>query len=144
MTEEEFLELAEEAEDGTRRDPSSGKFKPGQSGNMKGRPKGAAKSHTINDEDREFYGTDSRLFLERALARATTFEEGLKYAKELRMLQHPSLQSVQTQVDNYHTITLTWDFGSATNQVEHKPTREKVLEHVGKAIIQKEANENDG
>lgn len=83
-------------------------FKPGQSGNPGGRPKGTFSSDKINEEDREYYVTDSRKFLERALLRAKTWEEGLKYAKELRMLQHPSLQSVQTRADNTHTITLRW------------------------------------
>ncbi len=83
-------------------------FKPGQSGNPKGRPKGTITSDKINDEDREYYGTDSRKFLERALLRAKSFEEGLKYAKELRLLQHPSLQSIQTRTDTTHTLTLRW------------------------------------
>lgn len=83
-------------------------FKPGQSGNLRGRPKGSISTDKITDEDREYYGTDSKKFLERALLRAKTFEEGLKYAKELRMMQHPSLQSVQTRTDTTHTLTLRW------------------------------------
>lgn len=84
-------------------------FKPGQpSANPAGRPKGSISSDKVHDDDREYYGTDSRKFLERALLRAKTWEEGLKYAKELRMLQHPSLQSVQTRNDNVHTLTLRW------------------------------------
>lgn len=97
------------------------KFKPGISGNPRGRPKGTIKSDNINDDDRDYYGTDSRKFLERALLRAKTWEEGLKYAKELRMLQHPSLQSVQTKTDTVHTITLRW------SRPEELPSNEKNL-----------------
>lgn len=83
-------------------------FKPGQSGNLRGRPKGTITSDKITDEDRAYYGTDSKKFLERALLRARTWEEGLRFAKELRMMQHPSLQSVQTRTDTTHTLTLRW------------------------------------
>lgn len=82
-------------------------FKPGQSGNPKGRPK-KINHDAITEEDREYFGTDSRKFLERALLHAQTWEEGLKYAKELRALQHASLQAVQTKIDKTHTITLRW------------------------------------
>lgn len=87
---------------------NDGRFKPGQSGNLKGRPKGSFNTDRITEEDRAYYGTDSRKFLERALLRAKSFEEGLKYAKELRMMQHPSLQAIQTKTDTTHTITLRW------------------------------------
>ncbi|MBA4259146.1 MAG: hypothetical protein C0446_08275 [Chitinophaga sp.] len=130
MTENEFLN--DEPRD------ESGRFKSGQSGNPKGRPKGTQTSRAITEEDRKFYGTDPRLFFERGLARATTFEEGLKYARELRMLQYPP--PTQTQTNNYHTITLAWDFGSATNQVDNKATKEKVLEYVGQAIQKQETS----
>jgi len=83
-------------------------WKPGESGNKRGRPKGTISSDKISEEDREYYGNDSRKFLERALLKARTWEEGLKYARELRALQHASLQSVQTKTDSTHTITLRW------------------------------------
>lgn len=90
---------------------ASTKFKPGQSGNLKGRPKGTKKrgfGAVITDEDRAYYATDSRRFLERALLRAHTWEDGLKIARELRALQHASLQAIQTKTDTTHTITLRW------------------------------------
>lgn len=99
----EFEELRNELEE--KRDHL---FKPGQSGNLKGRPKGSISTDKIADEDREYFGTDSKKFLERALFKAKTWEQGLKYAKELRMMQHPSLQSVQTRTDTTHTLTLRW------------------------------------
>lgn len=83
-------------------------FQPGQSGNKAGRPKGTVSSDKITEEDREYYGTDSRKFLERALLRARTWEEGLRIAKELRALQHASLQAIQTRTDTTHTILLRW------------------------------------
>lgn len=83
-------------------------FKQGVIANPHGRPKGTTTSDKIQEEDRNFYGTDSKKFLERALLKARTWEEGLKFAKELRLLQHPSLQSIQTRVDNVNTITLRW------------------------------------
>ena len=36
------------------------------------------------------------------------WEEGIKIAKELRALQHASLQAIQTKTDTTHTITLRW------------------------------------
>ena len=96
-------------------------FKPGQSGNSKGRPKGTLTSDKITDEDREYYGLDSKKFLERALLRAKTWEEGLKYARELRAMQHASLQAIQTRSDTTHTITLRW------SKPEELPSNEKSL-----------------
>ena len=86
------------------------KFQPGQSGNPNGRPKGSGSPNglKISDEDRAYFGEDSRKFLERALLRAKTWEEGLKIAKELRALQHASLQAIQTKTDTTHTIMLRW------------------------------------
>ena len=100
-------------------------FKPGQSGNPAGRPKGAKTRQTlaskINEEDRDYFGYDSRKFLERALLRASTWEEGLKIARELRALQHASLQAIQTKTDTTHTITLRW------STPEELPSNEKSL-----------------
>lgn len=86
------------------------KFQPGVSGNPAGRPKKIAtgSSGKITQEDRDYYGSDSRKFLERALLRAKTWEEGIKIARELRALQHASLQAIQTKTDTTHTITLRW------------------------------------
>ena len=63
---------------------------------------------TINDEDREYFGTDSKKFFERALLKSKTWEEGVRYAKELRTLQHPTLSSVQSKVDTVTAIELRW------------------------------------
>lgn len=100
-------------------------FKPGQSGNPAGRPKGSKTRQTlqskISEEDRDYFGYDSRKFLERALLRASTWEEGLKIARELRALQHASLQAVQTKTDTTHTITLRW------STPEELPSNEKSM-----------------
>jgi hypothetical protein len=66
------------------------------------------KSELIKDEDREYFGTDSKRFFERALLNAVTWEEGVKYAKELRNLQHPSLSAVQNKNENVNAIELRW------------------------------------
>lgn len=98
-------------DDESKKSSSSTKFKPGQSGNLNGRPKGTKNKgldRSITDEDRAYYGVDSRKFLERALLRASTWEEGIRIAKELRALQHASLQAIQTKTDTTHTITLRW------------------------------------
>lgn len=62
----------------------------------------------ISKEDIEWIGGDSRRFLERALLRAETWEEGLKYAKELRALQHPTLSAVATKEERVDVIELRW------------------------------------
>ena len=109
-------------------------WQPGQSGNPLGRPKGT--SDKITDEDRDYYGNDSRKFLERALLRAKTWEEGLKYARELRALQHASLQTVQTKLDKTHTITLRW---STPNELSSN--EQLVIEGtVNEAITDEEAS----
>ena len=90
-----------------------------------GRPTGSKTRQTlaskINEEDRDYFGYDSRKFLERALLRASTWEEGLKIARELRALQHASLQAIQTKTDTTHTITLRW------STPEELPSNEKSL-----------------
>ena len=113
-------------------------FQPGVSGNPRGRPKGTTSTDRISEDDRIYFGNDSRKFLERALAKAKTWEEGLKFAKELRMLQHPSLQSVQTKTDTAHTITLRW------SRPEEIPSNEKsVLELSVDGVIEEALSDGD-
>jgi hypothetical protein len=115
-------------------------FKPGKSGNPKGRPKKVSREK-ITEADRDYFGTDSRKFLERALLNAETWEEGLKYAKELRALQHASLQAVQTKIDKTHTITLRWSNPDEikSNEQVHEEKNKKIIE----ASIVEELDEGD-
>lgn len=62
----------------------------------------------ITNDDRDYFGTDSKRFFERALLKSKTWEEGVKYAKELRTLQHPSLSAVQSKTENVTAIELRW------------------------------------
>jgi len=121
------LDMAEDdsnTNDETKTGPGSEatQFKPGESGNLAGRPKKRQTlSSKISEADRDYFGYDSRKFLERALLRASTWEEGLKIAKELRALQHASLQAIQTKTDTTHTITLRW------STPEELPSNEKSM-----------------
>lgn len=72
-------------------------------------------------EDREYIGTDSRRFFEVALKNSRTWYEGAKYAKELKPLQHPSLQSTHVKADVVTEIVVKWDWdGTAEGAlIEH-------------------------
>jgi hypothetical protein len=61
----------------------------------------------ISDEDRAWIDGDSKRFFEMALRRAETWEEGFKYAKELRSLQHPSISSISATNED-KVIELRW------------------------------------
>lgn len=79
------------------------------------------KSGFISDEDREFIGTDSRKFFERAMQNAQTWVEGMIFAKELKPLQHASLSSQQiTQevVVTQKVLKWQWDEPQAIIDVE--------------------------
>lgn len=68
-------------------------------------------SGVITDEDRAYIGTDSAKFFERAMERAPTFYEGAKYAKELKPIQHPALQSIQSKQEvEVTTRVLRWSW----------------------------------
>lgn len=135
MTKNPVDELAEDIE----KEANAGQFKPGQSGNSRGRPK-KEPTNSIADEDKAYYGSDSRKFLERALLKAKTWEEGLKYAKELRMLQHPSLQSVATTTDTVHTITLRW---SRPDEIASNEKRLIEVEHIVDESINFQGKKDD-
>ncbi len=83
----------------------------------------------ITDIDREYFGTDSKKFFERALLNARTWEEGTKYAKELRNLQHPSLSAVQSRSENVTAIELRWSRPSEvkSNELQGAVEPEKIL-----------------
>ena len=73
----------------------------------------------ISEEDRAMFGTDSLLFLERALQKAPTWYEGLKYAKELKPIQHPTLQSIQSKQEvEVTTRVLRWDWETDPTLIE--------------------------
>lgn len=114
--------MTDEPEDKNPNGSAATQFKPGESGNPAGRPKKRQTlSSKISEADRDYFGYDSRKFLERALLRASTWEEGLKIARELRALQHASLQAIQTKTDTTHTITLRW------STPEELPSNEKSM-----------------
>lgn len=86
-------------------------------------------SDEISDEDREYFQTDSKRFFERALLNSKTWEEGVKYAKELRNLQHPSLSAVQSRSENITAIELRWSRPSElrSNELASSLPQEKVV-----------------
>ncbi len=81
----------------------------------------------ITEEDREYFGTDSLLFLERALAKAPTWYEALKYAKELVSRQHPTLQSIQSKSESTVTRVLRWDWEEDPSAIEMQTV--EAIEH---------------
>ena len=81
-------------------------------------------SDMITDEDREYIGTDSAKFFERAMQRSLTYYEGAKYAKELKPIQHPSLQSIQSKVDLEVTEkVLRWQWDAPLIESEQDETK---------------------
>ena len=67
-------------------------------------------NRAISDEDREAIGTDSKKFFELALKNSRTWYEGAKYAKELKPLQHPSLQAQHIKQDIATELVIKWDW----------------------------------
>lgn len=84
-------------------------------------------TRVISDEDKEVIGDDSRKFFEMALLRSRTWSEGYKYAKELKPLQHPSLQSTTVKAEIEVTkkvLTWEWDGDDAVIEVPHTEVKE--------------------
>lgn len=70
------------------------------------------RSAFISDEDREYIGSDSKRFFERAMQNASTWVEGMLFAKELKPLQHASLsaqQITQEVVVTKKILKWSWD-----------------------------------
>lgn len=80
----------------------------------------------IPQEIRDLYGSDSKLFFEWALANAPTRYEAAKYAKELKNLQYPSLQAIQSKQELQITQkVLRWEWGNdAIESTETKQIEE--------------------
>lgn len=85
-------------------------------------------NRAISDKDKEYIGTDSRKFFEVALANSRTWYEGAKYAKELKPLQHPSLQSTQVKADIVTEIVVKWDWDGTPEGalIEHNESVEDI------------------
>lgn len=83
----------------------------------------------ITNDDRDYFGTDSKRFFERALLRSKTWEEGVRYAKELRTLQHPSLSAVQSKTENVTAIELRWSRPSEIRSNELPERTTVTIEH---------------
>lgn len=76
-------------------------------------------SETITDEDRAYIGTDSAKFFEMAMQRSRTYYEGSKYAKELKPIQHPALQSIQSKQEvEVTTRVLRWSWEDDPTVIE--------------------------
>ncbi len=83
---------------------------------------GPSSTDVIPAEAREEFGTDSKKFFEVALKYAPTWYEALKYAKELKPLQHAALSSIEVnqQVEVTHKV-LRWQWGEETPLIEAEP-----------------------
>lgn len=91
----------------------------------------------ISKEDSEWINGDSRRFLERALLRAETWEEGLRYAKELRALQHPTLSAIASREEKVGVIELRWTTpsdGVASNELSVAKPNEVALNEVKASV----------
>lgn len=64
---------------------------------------GFNETDVISPEDHAYFGKDSKKFFEIALEKAPTWYEALKYAKELKPIQHPALQSIQAKTETIIT-----------------------------------------
>ena len=76
-------------------------------------------TRVISEEDKDIIGDDSRKFFEMALLRARTWSEGYKYARELKPLQHPSLQAMALKAEVEVTKKiLTWEWEGDNPSIE--------------------------
>lgn len=78
-------------------------------------------TRVIAEDDKDFIGDDSRKFFEMALRRSRTWSEAYKYAKELKPLQHPSLQatSIKAEVEvTRKVLTWEWDGGDSVGAID--------------------------
>lgn len=92
----------------------------------------------IPDEDKDYIGNDSRKFFEKALERAPTWYEGYKYAKELKAIQHPSLQAIQANIKAEITTKVLkweWDEEPLTITVESKDLLGSSLEPLEDTLL---------
>lgn len=80
----------------------TGRFKKGQSGNMKGRPK----KKPIPDVDNTQFKNNPMEALLYLLNNATSEAEVFKYAKELMPYCKPKLSSIQSEIKQEKTVTI--------------------------------------
>jgi hypothetical protein len=103
---------------------------------------GPTSTDVIPAEAREEFGTDSKKFFEVALKYAPTWYEALKYAKELKPLQHAALSSIEVnqQVEVTHKV-LRWQWGEETSLIEAEASLPIEAESVN--LIESQSDDND-
>lgn len=113
-------------------DPEAAKKKKEELDRLRIASEGFNETDLITDEDREYFGSDSKMFFERALQKAPTWYEALKYAKELKPLQHASLQSLEVKQEvEIKDARVLWMWGDA----------QEVIQGVATTLIQQKAED---